>query len=485
MKGYCPSFVSVRGGQVRKVSATVAETDAQRFAMLPDPALPSLETPHNVLLAGIGGTGVVTVGAILSVAAHLEGKGCSELDVTGLAQKNGAVSSHVRIASTPDAIHASRIGTGAADLVLGCDVVVATNFEHLPKFSERTTAVLNRHVQPTAEFATNADLDLSSEAMEAVVREVCGEASTHALDATALATALMGDAVYTNMFLLGIAYQLGSVPVSLEALHRAIELNGRQAAANQRALAWGRLFVHDREALEEAAAPALRGRDAGAELATTLDGLVARRTAELTTYQSARLATRYRKLVDRVAAREREVAPGSDALARAVARYYFKVLAIKDEFEIARLYTDGRFEEQLAREFEGSPDLTLHLASDHVFGPWFAPRDPETGRAKKLALPARLVFPVFRVTARLKFLRGTPLNPFGWRAHRRLERSLIGEYERSVEGLLDGLSAENLDLSVEIATLPEQVRGFDTVKESHLAAAREKEAELREALRLR
>ena len=477
LKGYCPSFASVEGGTLRKAERTGADADAAAFDALPEPAAPDLTQPFNVLLAGIGGTGVVTVGAIVSMAAHLEGKGVSELDVTGLSQKNGPVSSHVRVAASPDAIHATRIGVGGADLVLGCDLVTATNFEHMPKMARGTTAVVNSHVTPTAEFATNADLDLGAGAMTAAVEAACGSDAVHVIDATGLATALMGDAVYTNMFLLGAAVQLGRVPVSLAALHRAIELNGRAADQNKQALAWGRLWVHDRAAVESAAKPLLRDAQTGA-LADTLEDLVAKRVPFLTDYQSARYAKRYRKLVDRVRERESRVLPGSDRLAKAVARYYFKLLAIKDEFEVARLYSDGAFEAQIAQQFEGDYEVKLHLASDHLFTPLFGRYDPETGRAKKVAVPTKIMLPVFRAMAKLRFLRGTPFNPFGLRAHRKLERQLVADYEARIAELLDGLSVDNLETATEIASLPELVRGFDSVKERHLEEAREKEREL-------
>ncbi len=481
VKGYCPSFVSVTGGKLRKVETKSAGVDeAALFAALPLPALPALDAPYNVLLTGIGGTGVVTVGAILAMAAHLEGKGASELDVTGLAQKNGAVSSHVRIARTPDAIHATRIGTGAADLAIGCDLVVATSFENLPKLSARTTAVINSHVQPTAEFATNTDLDLSSDKMAAAVHAACGEANVHAVAANELAVALLGDAIATNMLLLGFAWQRGKLPVSLGALDRAIVLNGRGIALNRRAFAWGRLLAHDPEAVKRAAKPLLREEPALAD--ASVSALVAKRAEFLTAYQGAAYAERYRRFVARVAEREEQLAHGSDALAKAAARYYFKLLAYKDEYEVARLYSDGSFAAQVAREFEGDYALSLHL-SPQFLPAFLAPRDPETGRVKKWRIPMSVMLPAFKGMAALKLLRGTPLDPFGWTKHRRAERAEIARYEQTMDELLESLTRENLPVAVEIASLPEHVRGFDTVKDRHLEQARHKEAELLAAFR--
>jgi indolepyruvate ferredoxin oxidoreductase len=453
-----------------------------RFDALPLPETADCERPFNVLVAGIGGGGVVTVGAIVAMAAHLEGKGVSELDVTGLAQKNGPVSSHVRIARDPTAIHATRIPAGTADLVLGSDIVVTTGADGLSRMGKgRTTAVVNTHVAPTSDFASNPDLDLSSRDMENAIASVAGAEGCHFVPASELATALLGDAIATNLFLLGYAFQLGRLPVSLGALERAIELNGRAVEMNLRAFAWGRLLAHDRAAVEEAARAGLRSEHS--QPLDTLGAIVAHREEHLTAYQNARLARRYRALVDRVAMREHEVVPGSDALARAAARYYAKVLAWKDEYEVARLYTDGSFREQLAREFEGDPKLTLHFNPQKLplLDRFLRRADPETGRMKKWNLPGWF-FHVLRVMAFFKFLRGTPFDPFR-NEHRKLEQRLVGEYEARIDELLAGLTPENHALAVEIASIPEHVRGFGLVKERHLEEARAREAELLERWR--
>jgi len=484
--GHCPSFVTVRGGRLRRPGdrsggGEAAAEDA-RLADLPLPEPPPLERPWNVLVAGIGGGGVVTSGAILAMAAHLEGRGVSELDVTGLAQKNGPVSSHVRIAARPEDLHATRIPAGAADLVLASDIVVTTGMDALSRLGKgRTTAVVNTHVAPTSDFASDPDLDLSPRGMEKAIAQAAGEEGCHFLPATELAAALAGDAIATNLFLLGYAFQLGRLPVSLAALERAIELNGRAVAMNRRAFAWGRLAALDRGAVEAAARPALR-EDAPAE--DTLEAVVAHRAAFLTGYQGARLARRYRDRVARVAAREREVAPGSDALARAAARAYAKLLAYKDEYEVARLYTDGTFRAQLDREFEGDYRLEIHLAPPHVpvLDRFLARRDPDTGRTKKVTL-GPWAFRALAWLARLRFLRGTPLDPFGRAKDRVLERRLVREYEARLDELCAGLTPGNHALAVEIASLPERVRGFDLVKEQQLAAVRPEEQELLSRLR--
>jgi indolepyruvate ferredoxin oxidoreductase len=409
------------------------------------------------------------------------------LDVTGLAQKNGPVTSHVRVAARPDQLHATRIAAGAADLVIGCDIVVAASPENLAKLAPgRSAALINSHVAPTFEFASKPDMDLSGEPLRAALRAGAGTDACHFVDATRLATALLGDAIFTNPFLLGYALQMGRLPVSLEALERAIELNGRAIEANKRALAWGRLAAHDLAAVQRAAQPPSRG--SAPPEADTLEALIERRAAFLTQYQDAAYAARYRALVERVAARERAVTgePRELPLATAVAQSYAKLLAVKDEYEVARLYTDGEFRKQIESEFEGDYRIELHLAPPRMpVIDWFLDRkEASTGRTKKIAFGS-WIFAFLGVLARFKFLRGTPFDPFGRVAHRRLERQLARDYEARVEELVDGLSRDNLDVAVEIAKLPEHVRGFESVKERALEAARAKEEELLASFRLK
>jgi indolepyruvate ferredoxin oxidoreductase len=481
VKGHCPSFVSVLGGRLRRAGGESADAgDEAIFADLPEPEAPGLAQPYNVLVTGIGGSGVITVGALLGMAAHLEGKGSSVLDVTGLAQKNGPVTSHVRVAGTPEQLHATRIASGGADLVLGCDMVVTSSPENLMKLAKgRTTPIVNSQVAPTFEFASNPDLDLSGEDMRRAIEAGAGAEACHFVPAARLATALLGDAIFTNPFLLGYAYQQGRLPVGRPALLRAIELNGRAVEANRRAFAWGRLAAHDLARVEQAARPALRDsqREAPAE---TLEALVERRAEFLTAYQNAAYAASYREFVQRIADATRE---HGDTLARPVARYLFKLMARKDEFEVARLYSDGSFQRQLEAEFEGDYRLVLHLAPPRIpVIDWFLDRqDPDTGRMKKI--DSRWWFAAMRVLAKLKFLRDTPFDFFGYTAHRRLERRLIDDYRATVEELAAGLSAENLPLAVEIASIPEHIRGFESVREQHLADAMARQAELLDAFR--
>jgi indolepyruvate ferredoxin oxidoreductase len=478
LEGYCPSFASVIGGQIRKVeSVGVDAGDGDIIAGIPDAPIAPVDQPYNVFVAGIGGTGVVTIGALLGMAAHLEGKGVSLLDITGLAQKNGPVSSHVRIAGSPEALHSTRIPEGGADLVLGCDIVVATGMDGMGKLSpKRTTAIVNTHVAPTADFASNPDLDVSSAGMESRIEAAVGADQANFVDATRLATVLLGDAIGANLFLVGYALQKGLVPVGLPAIERAIELNGRAIEMNKRALAWGRLAAHDLQRVKELAGTRLQ-TTAQTRETQTLEEIVARRVRYLTDYQNERYAARYSDLVQKVAAAERAIGAEGHRLAEAVARYYFKLLAVKDEYEVMRLWSSDAFRRQVESEFEGDYKLQFHLAPQLFF-----PRDPDSGRVKKVAL-GRRVFGLLRLMRLLKFLRGTPLDLFNRTAHRRREWALVGEYEVVIDELLRDLAPGNLDLALQIAEIPEQIRGFDTVKDASIVTAKEKEAELLDAFR--
>jgi indolepyruvate ferredoxin oxidoreductase len=410
------------------------------------------------------------------MAAHIEGKGTSVLDMTGLAQKNGAVISHIRVARQPEDIHAVRVAAGGADLLLGCDIVVAASDEALAKVGDGTTsAVINRHQAPTASFTLDNDLDLGGEDLERLIRNAAGDNRADFLDATGLATTLMGDAIATNLFLLGYAFQRGLVPVSLEALERAIELNGVAVEINKRTLAWGRLAAHDPGAVDAAARPA---RPLAAPVASeTLDEVVARRVAFLTEYQDAAYAERYAELVRRTQAAERERAKGMTGLAEAVARYYFKLLAYKDEYEVARLYTDGGFRRKLEAQFEGDFKLQFHLAP-----PLIAPRDPATGELRKITFGPWMLR-AMTLLARFRRLRGTRWDVFGRTEERRGERQLIADYAATIEELIAGLETDNHALAVEIAKIPEVIRGFGHVKARNLEAAKAHEAQLLAAFR--
>jgi indolepyruvate ferredoxin oxidoreductase len=474
LNGFCPSFVTVEGGRLRK--RRPAGGPAEVIADPPEPALPALDRPYGIIVTGVGGTGVVTIGALLGMAAHIEGKGCSTLDMTGLAQKGGAVFSHVRIAPRPQDLHAVRVSAGAADLLLACDMVVAASGDAMAKLRPGVTrAVVNSQATITGEFTRNPDFRFPADRLEGAIRDAVGAERTDLVDATRIATALLGDSIAANLFMLGYAYQKGLIPVSAAALEQAVELNGVAVEFNRQAFRWGRKAAHDTAAVERAAAPAAAGASRPAP-AATLDEIVARRTAELAGYQDAAYAARYERLVRRVAAAEAERTPGRTGLAEAVARNYYKLLAYKDEYEVARLYADGAFRRRLEEQFEGDFKLRFHLAP-----PLLAARDA-AGHLKKRAYGPWMMS-AFRLLARLRFLRGTAFDPFGRTQERRAERRLITEYEAVIDEVLARLGHDNHRLAVDLAAIPDRIRGYGHVKEGNLKAAKRSEAMLLTALR--
>ena len=468
--GFCPSFVSVEGGRPRRGKAMAAD---DQFAQLPEAELPALARPYSIVVAGVGGTGIITVGALLGMAAHLEGKGVSVLDMTGVAQKGGAVTTFVKIAARPADLTTIRIAAGEANAVIGSDLLVTAENSIMTRMQRGVTkAVINTNRLATVAFIKNPDLQTPWVAMEDGVRDVIGADAARFLDATRIATALLGDSLATNIFLLGYAYQMGLVPVSRQAIFRAVELNGATVDANQRAFNWGRLAYHDPASVERQARPAETEVGSDRVIAPDLDAAVARRVDFLTAYQDTGLAQRYQSLVDRVRRTELRVAGDSILLTEAVARNYFKLLAIKDEYEVARLYTDGEFQREVDAAFEGAYKLRYHFAP-----PLWVKPDKVTGAPVKRTYGAWMR-PVLKVLAKLKGLRGTWLDPFGHTEERQLERRLITDYERTVEELERGLRVDNLDLAVEVATLPATIRGYGHVKRKNIDAAKTREAAL-------
>ena len=422
VNGCCPSFVTVHGGSLKTGGGAVHE-----LPPIPDPVTPAAEKTYSILIAGVGGTGVVTVGALLGMAAHLEGKAASVLDVTGLAQKGGAVLSHVRVAARPEEIDGARIGEAQADALIACDLGVALSAEARAKLNSGTRIAANASARPLLEKMLH-------------------------VDATRLATALVGDAIAVNVFMLGFAFQKGFLPVGAQALERAIELNAAAVALNKRAFVLGRVAAHKPEYLSKPETPAVQ----------SLDELIAKRVALLTAYQDAAYAERYARLVARVRGAEKPL--GRTQLTEAVARQYAKLLAYKDEYEVARLYAAPEFAARLAGTFEGNYRLTFHLAP------------PALGRRKRQF--GAWLFPVFKVLSKMKRVRGTPFDPFGYSEERRTERRLIAEYEALVEELLASLDASRHALAVDLATLPEAIRGFGHVKAKSVAETQKRQAEL-------
>ena len=458
IKGFCPSFVTIEGGTIRKPDAKAGKPS---FDDLPLPAIRKItDRSYNMLLAGIGGTGVITVSAILSMAAHIDGLAVQTLDQTGLAQKNGAVISHLRVARAREQITSVRIGPGESDLVLGFDIVVSAAQNALSTFAAgRTKAVLDDHFAPTASFVQNTAIDFRQEATVKALRKAAGDNAISLIAATKLGAALMGDAIAANMFLLGHAWQRGLVPISLEAIDAAIELNGTGIAMNRAAFGWGRRSVVDPEAVKQAAA--IDPDEAPAR--QTLDEIVAKRIEFLTHYQSATYADKYRKLVTTARTAEAQLKLGED-FSEAVARNAFKLMAYKDEYEVARLHNDRSFKDKIAAQFEGDFEIKHHLAP-----PFFSRRiDKRTGNPAKIAISHKLTLPAFSVLEKMRFLRGTPLDPFGYTHERRMERKLAADYAALINDLAANLSPENQQRAIALAQLPDQIRGFGPVKSASI-----------------
>ncbi len=464
LQGFCPSFVTVLGAEPKKPDA-IGDVP---FEALPEPAHPASDAPYGIVVSGIGGTGVVTIGAVLGMAAHLEGKGVSVLDVAGLAQKNGAVYSHIRINNDPKALHAVRIAAGGARLLIGCDMLTSGGGDALGKLKAGyTTAVVNAHRTMTADFTQNADLAFPEDGLRKALSEATGKDALDFVDATSLALKLLGDSIGANMLLVGYAYQKGYLPLSQEAIERALELNAVAVDFNKQAFLWGRRAAHDLGAVESIAGMT----ETEPEKPDILD-FITRRIRDLTRYQNAAYARRYADLIDRVRAREAETAKGKTGLGDAVARAYYKLLSYKDEYEVARLFTDGEFIAQLRQQFGTEFKLAFHLAP-----PLIAARDPKTGHLKKREFGPWMMT-AFRILARLKGLRGTPFDVFGYTADRRMERNLIFEYEAVIGELLADLTPANHALATEIAGLPMRIRGFGHVKERNRLAAKDCEGQL-------
>jgi indolepyruvate ferredoxin oxidoreductase len=463
LKGFCPSFVTVEGGQLKK-SKKEKKGDLSSLPAIPEPVLPVAETAWGIVVGGVGGTGVITIGSLLGMAAHLEGKGVVTQDAGGLAQKGGAAWSHIQIANRQGAIYTTKVDTAKADLVIGCDAIVAAHKYTLAVMQPgRTFVALNSHGTPTAAFVTNPDWQFPAAQCGSAIATAVGAGAVGSFDAEQVAVQLLGDSIYTNPLMLGYAWQKGRVPLSHASLMRAMELNGVQVDNNQAAFEWGRRCAHDLAAVQAlfAAAQVIQFVKK-----PSLAEIVGKRIEFLTGYQNAAYAADYQAFVEKVKAAEAKLGT-STRLSEAVARYLFKLMAYKDEYEVARLHTGKAFTDQIATMFEGDYKLVHHLAPPltakkndrgelvkQPFGPWMRS--------------------AFGLLARMKGLRGTALDIFGRTGERRMERALIAEYRACIEELLQGLNAGNLALAVEIARIPEEIRGYGHVKERHLKAARPK-----------
>lgn len=468
VKGFCPSFVSVEGGELKKPELRKIDGDLRALlGNLPPPETPIIDQAYDLLVAGVGGTGVVTIGAIITMAAHLEGKGASVLDFMGFAQKGGSVLSYVRLGASPDALNQVRIDNGEAEALIACDLVVATDERALKVMqSGRTRAVANIDIMPTADFIRNRSIDFAARQRVAVLASACGPDNVSTVDATEIALRLLGDTVFSNMFLLGFAWQKGLAPVSREALHRAIELNAVAVDRNKSAFELGRAAAVDANAVMRSA-----GLSPEPVTEPPLDDFIARRRAFLVSYQNEKYAEDYASLVRKI----REAADrisGGESFVRAVARHLFKLMAYKDEYEVARLYTDGSFQKRLSAEFAGDYRLKFHMAP-----PIFNRETDAEGRPKKKEFGPWMYF-ALSALKHFKFLRGGTLDPFGRTEERRLERKLIADYKERILEAAGRLAAENLAAAVEIASIPDEIRGYGPVKLASIKKAEDRYAAL-------
>jgi indolepyruvate ferredoxin oxidoreductase len=462
LKGFCPSFVTVEGGQFKKKSTTTTATHSpDALGALPEPQLPDTAQPWGMVVAGVGGTGVITIGQLLGMAAHIEGKGVVTQDAAGLAQKGGATWSHILVANTLADIRTTRVGMASADLIMGCDPIVTASKETLLRMRHgRTHVALNSSSTPTAAFVKNGNWQNPAEACVAEIAQQVGTERLSSFDADLLAKQLMGDTIYVNPMILGYAWQKGWIPLHRESLVRAIELNGVAVQNNLTAFEWGRHAAHHLPALMQTLQPVnvvhFQKRD-------TLDSLMNDRMARLTAYQNAAYAERYRVFIERVKAAETPLK--KTLLSETVARQLYKLMAYKDEYEVARLHTQTGFLNRIAESFEGDFKVHYHLAP-----PLLARRNAKGELVKQKFGP--LMQPVFKVLARLKGLRGTAWDVFGYTEERRTERALIGEYMQQIEGVIADLNADQHARAVAVAQVPENIKGFGHVKARNLQAAR-------------
>ncbi len=476
--GFCPSFVTVMGGALRKPDRA-AQASSFNPTDLPPPAVAAIDREYSIVVAGVGGTGVITVSAILGMAAHIDERGCSVLDMTGLAQKGGAVVSNLIIARSPEEISSTHVANGGADLIIGCDLVVsASDKVLLTAHSERTRAVVNTYEMMSGDFTRSSDLKFPGGELQSMIERSIDSGKVTFVDANHCAERLFGDTIAANLFMVGIALQNGYIPVSLEAIERAIELNGRAVEMNRMALHRGRQYAVDPAAVARAiritSDTAAQSKSTSAQ---TLEEKTDRRRNLLVRYQNEAYANRYLNLVQRARRAEEANAPGLRGFAESVARYYYKLLAYKDEYEVARLFTESEFRKQLELQFEGDYRLSFHMAP-----PLLARRNRVTG------LPVKTTFGpwlerMLSLLARMRFLRGTPFDPFGHSADRKLERQLILQYEEIMNEVIAILSVDNYRLAVELASYPETIRGFGHIKRRHVDETQERVTELLRVLR--
>ncbi len=473
LEGFCPSFVTVHGARMKSAGSGEQAAHGGRDPLEGLPAAPVAELGEGwaSIVTGIGGTGVVTIGAILGMAAHLEGKGCGMIDMAGLAQKGGAVYSHVRIAPSPQDINAIRVSAGKADVILGCDLVVSGSRKVLGSVREGETLFLanTAEVMP-GDFTRNADFSLPVERLRRAIVKAAGEERARFFDTTRAAEALFGNAIAANMMMLGMASQAGGLPLSVEAIERAIELNGQAVEMNLSAFRWGRRAMHEPE-LVRSMVEAAHEPTFDQKMSQTPDEMIARRVEFLTQYQGRRYARRYARRIDALKAAEAGGGGAPGPVTEAAARGLFRMMAIKDEYEVARLYTDGSFMKQLSSEFGSFDRLEFHLA------PPILGRKDAQGNPRKSSFGPWMM-KAFSVLAKLRFLRGTPLDPFGRTQERKAERAALAEYEATLARVTRELSPANAAAAADLLAYSDAIRGYGHVRQESMRKAEARKSEL-------
>jgi len=474
--GFCPSFVTIEGGQLRKSRGVdTGSVLSKQLGGLPQPSLPALDGSFDLLVGGVGGTGVVTVGQLITMAAHLESRGASVLDFMGFAQKGGTVLSYVRMAPSPDKLHQVRISNGQADAVIACDMVVASSQKALSVLRpEHTRVVANRAELPTADYVLYRDADMQADKRLDLIRDAVGDDRFDALDANGIAEKLMGDTVFSNVMMLGFAWQQGLLPLSEAALMRAIELNGVAIERNKEAFGWGRVAAVDPTVIEDLLNPVSEPVEVKPE--PTLEQLIETRHQHLVSYQNRRWADSYRELVERVRQAEQGIGQQGLLLTRTVAEQLYRFMAYKDEYEVARLFAETDFMKEVEKTFEGDFKVHFHLAP-----PILNRGTDARGRPQKRQF-GPWMFRAFKLLAKLRGLRGTALDPFRHSADRKLDRALLADYRQLAERISRELSSDNHETFLQLAELPADVRGFGPVREQAVEAVRERQQQLLKAL---
>ena len=471
VNGFCPSFVTVEGAQPRKRKVSTAEAVPDDiFKNIPLPDKIKLDKPYDILVTGIGGTGVVTIGALIGIASHIENKGVSVLDQVGVAQKGGAVLSHIKIASKPEDIHSVKVGKNNADLILGCDMVVCSTSPVRELMNiNRTKSIINDHETPVAGFVLDPDHSFGAKRIRQIIEQSSN--SVDFINSIKIATAMFGDSIASNMFITGFALQKGFIPILPESLEEAIKLNNIAVEMNLSAFRWGRLAAHNYKLVEEEAAPFMNNIEIDLTTLST-EEIIDDRGKFLALYQNKKYSQKYIDLINKIKSKVINLNIENEDFLKSVARYYFKLLAYKDEYEVARLYTNGEFKKNINKAFEGDLKLKFHLAP-----PLFAPKDPNTGKLKKITIGS-WILPFFKILSKLKFLRGTFFDPFGKTKERKTERFLIKQYVEDIDLVLKSINSKNISLAVQIASIPEIIRGYGHVKEANINKALIKREEL-------